>query len=99
MKLYITVGGITMTLTVVKAVERKVTKIGNSLGVTFPPEVLEHLGVGQGDEVRFDLEDGHVIIKKKANLKLPKGIDEEFLNQMNDMINEYDKTFKGLVDR
>ena len=88
-----------MTVTVVKEVERKVTRIGNSLGVTFPQEVLEHLGIKQGDEVRFDLADGKVTIKKKANLKLPKGIDEEFLEQMNDMINEYDKTFKGLVDR
>jgi len=88
-----------MTLTVVREVERKVTKIGNSLGVTFPQEVLEHLGIVQGDEVRFEVVDGQVIIKKKANLKLPKGIDAEFLEQMSDMINEYDKTFKGLVDR
>ncbi|MCM2535942.1 AbrB family transcriptional regulator [Neobacillus pocheonensis] len=86
-------------LSVVKEVERKVTKIGNSLGVTFPQEVLEHLGVYQGDEVSFHLENGYVSIKKKVNIKLPKGIDQEFLDQMNDMINEYDKTFKGLVDR
>ncbi|MGG3467473.1 AbrB/MazE/SpoVT family DNA-binding domain-containing protein [Neobacillus pocheonensis] len=88
-----------MTLAVVKDVERKVTKIGNSLGVTLPQEVLEHLGIGQGDEVRFDLSDGYVTIKKKSNIKLPRGIDEEFLEQMNDMINEYDQTFKGLKDR
>jgi antitoxin MazE len=85
--------------TVVKEVERKVTKIGNSLGVTFPQEVLEHLGITHGDEVRFELENGQVNIKKKVNVNLPKGIDEEFLDQMNDMINEYDKTFKGLVER
>lgn len=88
-----------MSLTVVKQMERKVTKIGNSLGVTLPPEVLKHLGIVQGDEVCFDLGSDQVIIKKKANLQLPKGIDEEFLNQMSDMIREYDKTFKGLVDR
>jgi antitoxin MazE len=89
-----------MTLTVVKEqVERKVTKIGNSLGVTFPKEVLEHLKVIQGDEVRFDLANGHVTIKKKEELKLPKGIDTEFLEHMKDMIDEYDKTFRGLVDR
>lgn len=88
-----------MALTVVKEVERKVTRIGNSLGVTFPQEVLEHLGIAQGDEVRFDLANGHVTIKKKATIKLPKGIDEKFLEEMNDMINEYDQTFKGLVDR
>ncbi|WP_257985135.1 AbrB/MazE/SpoVT family DNA-binding domain-containing protein [Bacillus sp. T33-2] len=88
-----------MTQPVVREVERKVTRIGNSLGVTFPQEVLEHLGIGQGDEVRFEIVKGQVTIKKKANLKLPKGIDEEFLEQMDDMINEYDQTFKNLVDR
>ncbi|WP_423800858.1 AbrB/MazE/SpoVT family DNA-binding domain-containing protein [Neobacillus sp. SAB-20_R2A] len=88
-----------MSLTVVKEVERKVTRVGNSLGVTFPQEVLELLGIRQGDEVRFEIVNGQVTIKKKTNIKLPKGIDEEFLEQMNDMINEYDKTFKNLVDR
>lgn len=86
-------------MTVVSEVERKVTKIGNSLGVTFPQKVLEHLGIGQGDEVRFDIVNGQVTIKKKTNVTLPKGIDAEFLEQMNDMINEYDQTFKNLVDR
>jgi antitoxin MazE len=84
---------------VVEKVERKVTKIGNSLGVTFPAEVLKHLGVTQGDEVSFEFADGQITIKKKVNVSLPKGIDEEFLEQMNDMINEYDETFKGLVNR
>ncbi|SDN05008.1 AbrB/MazE/SpoVT family DNA-binding domain-containing protein [Bacillus sp. OK048] len=89
-----------MTLVVVKEqMERKVTRVGNSLGITLPQEVLEHLQIAQGDEVRFDLADGHVTIKKKADLKLPKGVDAEFLQQMNDMINEYDETFKGLVNR
>ncbi len=84
---------------VVREVERKVTKIGNRLGVTFPQEVLEHLGISQGDEVCFEIVNGQVTIKKKTNLKLPKGIDAEFLEQMNDMMNEYDQTFKNLVDR
>jgi antitoxin MazE len=92
------IGGIEMQM-VVKQVERKITKIGNSLGVTLPQEVLSHLGVAQGDELCFELENGSVSIKKKVNLKLPNGIDEEFLEQMNEMINEYDKTFKGLVNR
>ncbi|MEH7249352.1 AbrB/MazE/SpoVT family DNA-binding domain-containing protein [Neobacillus niacini] len=89
-----------MTLAVVKEqVERKVTRVGNSLGVTLPQEVLEHLQITQGDEIRFEFEDGHVTIKKKVDLKLPKGVDAEFLEQMNEMINEYDETFKTLVNR
>ncbi|MFZ0447212.1 MAG: AbrB/MazE/SpoVT family DNA-binding domain-containing protein [Bacillus sp. (in: firmicutes)] len=84
---------------VVKEVERKVTKIGNSLGVTFPQEVLAQLGISHGDEVQFHIENGKVSIKKKKHLTLPEGIDEEFLEQMNDMIKEYNETFKGLVNR
>lgn len=82
-----------------KRVERKVTKIGNSLGITLPKEVLDHLGIQHGDEVKFDLQTGSVNIKKKVQLKLPKGVDEDFLEQMNDMMTEYDDTFKGLVGR
>ncbi|WP_255396839.1 hypothetical protein [Geobacillus sp. 46C-IIa] len=29
--------------TVVKPMERKITKVGNSLGITLPQEVLDHL--------------------------------------------------------
>lgn len=82
-----------------KAVERKVTRVENSLSVTFPQEVLKHLGIKQGDEVSFALEDESVTIKKTKELVLPKGIDSEFLEMMNDMVREYEDTFKGLADR
>ncbi|RFU66808.1 AbrB/MazE/SpoVT family DNA-binding domain-containing protein [Bacillus sp. V59.32b] len=88
-----------MTITGVKQVERKVTKVGNSLGVTFPAEVLEHLNVKQGDQVSFHFEQGAVKIEKARKVPLPKGIDNNFLDLMNDMINEYDETFKGLAKR
>ena len=42
---------------------------------------------------------GKISINKKEHLTLPEGIDEEFLEQMNDMMTEYSETFKGLVDR
>lgn len=36
--------------------ERKVTKMGNSTGLTIPSEVLEHSAVKLKDEVSFRLE-------------------------------------------
>jgi antitoxin MazE len=42
---------------------------------------------------------GNMSIKKENHITLPKGIDEEFLEQMNDMMKEYNETFKGLVNR
>lgn len=85
----------------VKDVERKVTRVGNSLGVTFPAEVLDHLNLKQGDKIAFDLEDGTVKIQKarKKAPSLPKGIDDEFLEMMSDMMEKYDETFKGLAKR
>ena len=32
--------------------------------MTFPPEVMEHLGVGPGDVVDITVEDGAILIKK-----------------------------------
>lgn len=34
-----------------KQIERKVTKIGNSVGITLPYELLKQAGLAQGDNV------------------------------------------------
>lgn len=83
-------------------VERKITKIGNSLGLTLPQEVLEHIAVKQGDEVSFQFEDGgKVSIKKNVSLDFDglEGIDQDFLDGMKELFTDYDKTLKNLVDR
>ena len=38
-------------------------------------------------------------IQKAKKVRLPKGIDNEFLDIVGDMIEEYEETFTGLVDR
>jgi antitoxin MazE len=86
----------------VREVERKVTKIGNRLGVTLPQEILEHLKVKQGDEIQFRLEDdGKVSFKKNQQLDLGvlDGIDQDFLDGIKDLFDNYDTTLKNLVDR
>ncbi|WP_180960017.1 AbrB/MazE/SpoVT family DNA-binding domain-containing protein [Bacillus canaveralius] len=82
--------------------ERKVTRIGNSLGVTFPAEVLEHLNVKQGDEVIFNIEkNGKVSFEKKRLLNMEgfEDIDQDFLEGMQEMFKKYDKTLRNLADR
>ncbi|PLR86782.1 AbrB family transcriptional regulator [Bacillus canaveralius] len=91
-----------MTKMAVKPVERKVTRIGNSLGVTFPAEVLEHLNVKQGDEVIFNIEkNGKVSFEKKRLLNMEgfEDIDQDFLEGMQEMFKKYDKTLRNLADR
>jgi putative addiction module antidote len=87
---------------VVKSMERKITRVGNSLGVTLPQEVLDHIKVKQGDEIKFKLEpNGNVTIKKYVpiNYDVLDKIDQDFLDGMKDLFDNYDNTLRNLVDR
>lgn len=79
--------------------ERKVLKVGNSLGVTFPMEFLNKLGIHQGDEIQMELEEDKIVIKKSKTVDLPKGISQDFFEVLNETLEEYDETIKGLIDR
>jgi len=79
--------------------ERKVTKIGNSYGVTIPTELLRQVGLAQGDDVQVEVKDDKIILRKKEQISLPEGADAEFMDILNDVVKEHDKAFKGLVNR
>lgn len=79
--------------------DRKVLKIGNSLGVTFSSEFLQKLDIHQGDEVQMELEDNQIVIKKSNKVNLPKGVSKDFFDVLNETLEEYNETIKGLVDR
>ncbi|MFD1337132.1 AbrB/MazE/SpoVT family DNA-binding domain-containing protein [Oceanobacillus iheyensis] len=83
-------------------VDRKITKIGNSLGVSLPQDVLEHLDIKQGDKVRINLEeDGRISIKKFVpnNDDVLKNLDQDFLDGLEYVFKNYDDTLKNLADR
>jgi len=82
-----------------KQFERKVTKIGNSFGITIPIELLKQVGLSQGDDVQVEVKDGNIVLRKKEQQSLPEGVDAEFMDILNDVIKEHDKAFKGLVNR
>lgn len=79
--------------------DRKVLKIGNSLGVTFPMEFLQKLDIHQGDEIQMELENNQIVIKKSNKVNLPNGISQDFFDVLNETLEAYDETIKGLVDR
>ncbi|RIW31362.1 AbrB/MazE/SpoVT family DNA-binding domain-containing protein [Bacillus salacetis] len=79
--------------------ERKVTKIGNSYGITLPAKLLKQVGLAQGDNVQGEVKDGKIVLRKKEQATLPEGVDAEFMNILNEVITEHDKAFKGLVNR
>jgi antitoxin MazE len=80
--------------------ERKVTKFGNSLGITMT-EALKQIGLELGDTVQIDVRnaDGEIVIKKANKVALPTGISSEFVERLSQVMEQYDETLKGLKDR
>ncbi|GGD97035.1 AbrB/MazE/SpoVT family DNA-binding domain-containing protein [Paenibacillus nasutitermitis] len=80
--------------------ERKVTKFGNSLGITMT-EALKQIGLELGDTVHIDVKetDGEIIIRKANKIELPAGIGPDFIETLSQVMEQYDDTLKGLKDR
>lgn len=68
--------------------ERKVIKIGNSLGVSMT-EQLKEIGVEHGDTVTVEVRDGEIVIRKlnKVNVSLPD--DPKLLAEIQKMIEQH----------
>jgi len=81
-------------------IERKVTKFGNSLGISMT-EALKQIGLEQGDlaNISVDPTSGQITIKKAKRVSLPEGISANFMDTLNDVMIEYDQTLLGLKDR
>ncbi|MBA2878585.1 antitoxin component of MazEF toxin-antitoxin module [Anoxybacillus kamchatkensis] len=62
-------------------------------------EFLQKLDIHQGDEVQMEFKDNQIVIKKSNKVNLPKGISKDFFDVLNETLEEYDETIKGLVDR
>ncbi|MEC0202128.1 AbrB family transcriptional regulator [Paenibacillus sp. FSL W8-0187] len=84
----------------VNEMERKVTKFGNSLGITMT-DALKQIGLELGDTVQIDVNqtNGEIIIKKANKVSLPDGLSPDFLDTLSEIMSEYDQTLKGLKDR
>lgn len=80
--------------------ERKVSKFGNSLGITMT-DALKKLGLEAGDSVQIDVreKDGEIVIKRLTKVSLPSGLSSDFLETLDQVIHEYDDTLKSLKDR
>ncbi|MBI4698045.1 MAG: AbrB/MazE/SpoVT family DNA-binding domain-containing protein [Nitrospirae bacterium] len=70
---------------------RKVCSIGNSQGVSIPVETLEKLNLSIGSEVdvKLDEESSRIIIEPVKKKKYPKGLDRQFVSQVNEFIEKY----------
>ncbi len=43
----------------------KVVQVGNSLKITIPVEIAEHLHIKKGDTVQLWVDNKHIIVEKK----------------------------------
>lgn len=79
--------------------ERKITRIGKSYGVTIPLDLLKELDIDLGDMVQLTNEDGKILLRKSRRVTLPEGISPDFFDVLKETTEKYDETLKGLVDR
>ena len=80
-------------------IERKVTKIGNSYGITVPADMLKEAGLSYGDNVQLESKDGEIVLRKKKEVKLPEGLSADFFEVLERNTNKHEKTIQDLVDR
>lgn len=80
--------------------QRKISAIGNSYGVSIPKEILKklHLKAGAHVEVNIDENEGKIIIEPVSQVKY-KEIDVEFVSQVNDFIKQYKPALKSLAKK
>lgn len=79
--------------------ERKITKIGNSYGITFPKELLKEAGLSYGDNVEMELKEGNITLHKKDEIELPEGMSPDFFKVLERNTKKHKETIEELVDR
>lgn len=81
--------------------DRTVIKVGNSLGLTLPKEVLKSLNLNQGDQINISInENGKYELSKKENIKISTDldIDQEIMDGFESLIKNYDNTLRKLSE-
>ncbi|PHD76745.1 AbrB family transcriptional regulator [Bacillus sp. AFS043905] len=78
---------------------RKLTIVGNSLGITLPIEMVNTANLAFEDELEVEFKGEEIILRKNKNVKLLQGVDAEFMEVVSEVIKAHDEAFKGLVDR
>jgi len=80
---------------------RKLCSIGNSQGVSIPREIINKLNLSVGTEVDITLDESseRIILEPVRKKKYPKGIDREFVSQVNKFIEKYRPALKELAKK
>lgn len=83
-----------MSKTIDKKIVRKVRKVGNSLSITLPKEVLDFADLKEGDTIEFSENNGKLILEKKNSIVTP-----EFMNLVESVYEDQKEVFDKLIER
>lgn len=78
---------------------RRLFKTGNSIVVSLPREVLDGLGITDGEHVALELDrkQRRVIITPVDKLLAVNGVDETFAHQVSEFIEQYRPALEELA--
>ena len=78
---------------------RKICSIGNSRGVSLPPEALEKLKLSVGSDVEIQVDEANQrIIIEPVRPDHTEGLDREFASQVHEFIEQYGPALKKLAE-
>jgi putative addiction module antidote len=69
-------------------VERKIRKIGNSLGVILPSEFLKSMGIKEDDSVFISYENNQIVIKKYGEVMKEDVFKEKVIQIIDEYLNK-----------
>lgn len=79
--------------------ERKITMVGKSYGVTIPLGLLKENGIELSDIVKLSGQNREISLQKSRKVNLPKGISTDFFEVLEETTKKHEEALKGLVNR
>jgi antitoxin component of MazEF toxin-antitoxin module len=77
---------------------RKLFRTGNSIVVSLPKDLIEHLGVSEGADVSVELDrENKQIIIRPVEHPITGSINEDFARQLAEFIEEYRPALEALA--
>ncbi|MYL36145.1 AbrB family transcriptional regulator [Pontibacillus yanchengensis] len=78
---------------------RKISKFGNSLGITLPKDELSKHKWDNGVDVDVKVYDDKIVLSRTNKVDLPQGISPDFFETLETNYHQYEDTIKELKDR
>ncbi|SDC04507.1 antitoxin MazE [Melghirimyces thermohalophilus] len=78
---------------------RKVGRMGNSPGISLPPEYLDKINIKRGDECEVIIDEQRNEIRIRPVQPIPEGLSPQFMKALDETHQQYQKAIRNLRDR